>query len=139
MDIVQNEKNYGQLVVQVSAASGAVPIKGASVIVRITDEEGTARVVGVLQTNESGITDPLDIPTPSPAESLAPGGKKPYSELSTEVIADGYYAAVNLNIPVYPGITSIQPVTLIPLPNSAYGKQSCADIVVDNGKQRPAL
>ncbi len=139
MDTLQNEKNYGQLVVQVSAASGAVPIKGASVIVRAMNEDGTTQILGVLQTDESGITELLAVPTPPLAESLTPGGKKPYSEITTEVFADGYYAAVNLNIPIYPGITSIQPVSLIPLPDSAYGTQPPADVVIHNDKQRPAL
>ena len=139
MDTLQNEKNIGNLVVQVSAASGAVPIKGAGVIVRSTDENGMSQIIGVLQTDESGITQPIAIPTPSLAESLEPGGKKPYSEIMTEVFANGYYATVNLNIPIYPGITSIQPVTLIPLPDSAYGTQPARDVVIHNDKQRPSL
>ena len=139
MDTLQNEKNYGQLVVQVSAAAGAVPIQNASVIIRAEDEDGNIRILGVLQTDESGITSPFAVPTPPLSQSLSPGGKKPYSEIITEVFADGYYATVNLNIPVYPGITSIQPVTLVPLPDSAYGTQPAADIVIHNDKQRPAL
>ena len=139
MDTLQNQTNHGQLVVQVSAASGAVPIKGASVIVRAANEDGTSMILSVLQTDESGITQPISVETPPLSESLTPGGKKPYSEIMTEVFADGYYASVNLNIPIYPGITSIQPVSLIPLPDSSYGKQAAESIVIHNDQQRPAL
>ena len=117
MDTLQNSKDFGNLVVQVTAASGAVPIAGARVIVR-AEENGIIRTLGAFLTDESGITAPLAVPTPSVSESLAPGGKIPYSEISAEISADGYFSAVNLHIPIYPGITSIQPVALIPLPDS---------------------
>ncbi|MBQ8496331.1 MAG: hypothetical protein IJ489_02620 [Clostridia bacterium] len=139
MDTLQNDKNTGKLVVQVSAASGAVPIEGARVIVRAEDENGHIRTLGIFTTDNSGITEPISIATPSVSESLSPGGKKPYSEITTEVTADGYFSAVNLNIPIYPGITSIQPVPLIPLPDSLYGSQPPSDVVIHNDEQRPNL
>ena len=139
MDTLQNEKNYGRLVTRVFAASGSVPIAGARVIVRAADENGEIRTLGLFTTDNSGITEPLAIETPPLSESLAPGGKTPYSEITTEVTADGYFSAVNLNIPIYPGITSIQPVALIPLPDSLIGSQPSADTVIHNDAQRPDL
>ena len=138
MDTLQNSKDFGNLVVQVTAASGAVPIAGARVIVR-AEENGIIRTLGTFLTDESGITAPLAVPTPSVSESLAPGGKIPYSEISAEISADGYFSAVNLHIPIYPGITSIQPVALIPLPDSLYGTQPASDLVINNSEQRPNL
>ena len=139
MDALQNDKNYGTLYVQVSAASGAVPISGATVIVRATDEENIIQTLGVSLTDESGLTVPIAIQTPSVSESLSPGGKKPYSEITTEVSKEGYFTSVNLNIPIYPGITSIQPVGLIPLPESARGAQPASDVVIHNDIPRPNL
>ena len=139
MDTLQNDQNYGRLVVRASAASGAVPVPNATVIVRSSENGIPVRVLGVLTTDESGITFPLAIATPPLSESLSPGGKHPFSEISAEITADGYYTSVNINIPIYPGITSIQPVNLIPLPDSQIGKLPSQDVVFQNDAQRPNL
>lgn len=121
MDHLQNEKNYGTLIVQTQSAAEAIPVEGATVIVRLARENGESDLFRVLVTDESGLTVPIRIETPAPAESLAPGGKKPYAEISTEVSAGGYYSVVNTGIPIYPGITSIQPVRMIPVPTREDG------------------
>jgi hypothetical protein len=139
MDTLQNDQNYGKLVVRVSAASGAVPVAGAKVIVRSAENGSPVQVIGILTTDESGLTGPLSIATPPLSESLAPGGKQPFSEISAEISADGYLTSVNINIPIYPGITSIQPVSLIPLPDSLYGSHPSKDVVFQNDAQRPNL
>ena len=139
MDTLQNDQNYGKLVVRVSAASGAIPVAGATVIVRAAQNGAPVQVIGVLKTDESGLTESLSVATPPLSESLTPGGNQPFSEISAEISADGYLTSVNINIPVYPGITSIQPVSLIPLPDSLYGSQPSADIVFQNDAQRPNL
>ena len=139
MDTLQNDQNYGRLVVRASAASGAVPVPNATVIVRSSENGIPVRVLGVLTTDESGTTFPLAIATPPLSESLSPGGKHPFSEISAEITADGYYTSVNINIPIYPGITSIQPVNLIPLPDSQIGKLPSQDVVFQNDAQRPNL
>ena len=139
MDTLQNDQNYGRLVVRASAASGAVPVPNATVIVRSSENGIPVRVLGVLTTDESGITFPLAIATPPLSESLSPGGKHPFSEISAEITADGYYTSVNINIPIYPGITSIQPVNLITLPDSQIGKLPSHDVVFQNDAQKPNL
>lgn len=139
MDTLQNDQNYGKLVVRVSAASGAVPVPGATVVVRSAENGSPVRVIGVLTTDESGLTESLSVATPPLSESLAPGGKQPFSEISAEISADGYLTSVNINIPIYPGITSIQPVSLIPLPDSLYGSQISEDVVFHNDAQKPNL
>ncbi|MBQ3490524.1 MAG: hypothetical protein IJA86_08035 [Clostridia bacterium] len=139
MDTLQNDQNRGKLVVRVSAASGAVPIPNATVIVRSSEQDAPVRVIGVLTTDESGLTVPLFIATPPLSESLSPGGKQPFSEISAEISAEGYLTSVNINIPIYPGITSIQPVNLIPLPDSGIGTQPSESIVFQNDAQRPNL
>ena len=139
MDTLQNNQNYGRLVVRVSAASGAVPISGATVIIRSAENTQPLTVLASVITDESGLTEPILIPTPPLSESLSPGGKQPFAEISTEVSAGGYFTSSNLNIPIYPGITSIQPVTLVPLPDSAYGTQPASDFVFHNDAQQPDL
>ena len=140
MDHLQNEKNYGTLIVQTTSASEAIPIRGASVIVRLARENGESDLFRILTTDESGLTSPIRIETPAPAESLSPGGKKPYSEISTEVTAEGYYSVVNTGIPIYPGITSIQPVRMIPIPTREHGTPvPPGTVVINEGQDLPDL
>ena len=139
MDTLQNDQNYGRLVVRVSAASGAVPVSGATVIIRSSQNEPPVTVLASLITDESGLTEPILVVTPPASESLSPGGRQPFAEISTEVSADGYFTSSNLNIPIYPGITSIQPVTLIPLPDSEINARPSESNVFHNGAQQPNL
>ena len=139
MDTLQNNQNYGRLVVRVSAASGAVPISGATVVIRSAASTPPITVLATVITDESGLTEPILVVTPPLSESLSPGGKQPFAEISTEVTADGYFTSSNINIPIYPGITSIQPVTLIPLPDSESDTQPASDFVFQNDEQRPDL
>ena len=135
MDTLQNDQNYGRLVVRVSAASGAVPVSGATVIIRSSQNKPPVTVLASLITDESGLTEPILVVTPPVSESLSPGGRQPFAEISTEVSADGYFTSSNLNIPIYPGITSIQPVTLIPLPDSEINARPSESNVFHNGAQ----
>ncbi len=139
MDTLQNDQNYGRLVVRVSAASGAVPVSGATVIIRSSQNKPPVTVLASLITDESGLTEPILVLTPPISESLSPGGRQPFAEISTEVSADGYFTSSNINIPIYPGITSIQPVTLIPLPDSGIGTQPSSGVVFHNDAQQPDL
>ena len=132
MDHLQNEKNYGTLIVQATSASEAIPISGASVIVRLAREDDKSDLFRILTTDESGLTAPIRIETPSPSESLVPGGKKPYSEISTEVTSPRYYSIINTRIPIYPGITSIQPVRMIPIPTRENGTPFPPDTILIN-------
>lgn len=137
MDHLQNEKSYGTLIVQAQSASDAIPVEGATVIIRLAAEQGENGLFRVLSTDESGLTVPIRIETPSPAQSLAPGGRKPYSEISAEVTANGYYSMIYSGIPMYPGITSIQPVRMVPIPTRENGTPFPPETIIiseDQGK-----
>ncbi len=137
MDTIQNAKHYGTLIVQAQSAAGAVPIEGATVIIRLAREDGESDLFQLLMTDASGLTAPIRIETPSPAESLSPGGKKPYTEISTEVIEPRYYSVINTGIPIYPGITSIQPVRMAPRPTREDGTPFPPETVIINEGQNP--
>ncbi len=112
---MDNNMNFGFLVVNVSTASGALPISGATVTVsQISDGKDTPFVI--LQTDADGKTDRILLPAPPQSNSLTPTPTGPgYSIYNIEVEKEGYYISNNLNVPVFPGITSIQPVKLIPI------------------------
>ncbi|MBQ9747142.1 MAG: hypothetical protein IJV98_00010 [Clostridia bacterium] len=114
MDHLQNQKNEGTLVIHATSGSDAIPVEGATVIVRMSGAEGAGDILRVLVTDESGLTAPIRIETPSPAESLSPNGATPYTAISAEISEPRYYSTAISGIPIYPGITSIQPVRMIP-------------------------
>ena len=52
---------------------------------------------------------------PARSNSTSPGNGIPYATYNIDVEADGFYSQYFSNVPVYDGITSIQPATLAPL------------------------
>ena len=55
-----------------------------------------------------------DSPAPDKSLSLSPGSYKPYSTYDISVSADGYLTEYFYDVPVFEGITSLQPVSLKP-------------------------
>jgi hypothetical protein len=58
----------------------------------------------------------LEAPSGKLSQAPSQGGILPYSLYDAEVFLDGFYRQEYTRIPVFDGITSIQPVNLIPLP-----------------------
>ena len=118
MDNTTGEKYYGKLIVQTTSARNAVPVSDATVVVRKLNEDGTSQLLTVMNTDADGLTEPYESETHSPEQSLSPGGAMPYTDITIEISADGYYGIVNTHVPIYPGITSLQPAWLIPVSES---------------------
>lgn len=106
----------GYLIVEVSTASGALPIANATVTVDSTN--GITPVHISVETDASGRTERLSLPTKAGYLSLSTDDKTPYSTYNIEVYASGYYPYEATNVPIFAGVTSLQRVRLIPL--SAY-------------------
>lgn len=112
----------GRLRVQVYTASGAYPVSNALVTV-----SSPARgLINAAITNSGGQTDMFVLPAPAPSESFRPGEGVPYELYSIDTSAPGFYGVKNLGVAVYPGITTIQRVELIPV--SAIGG---GEVVID--------
>ena len=107
------ESSIGYLIVNVSTARGAIPLAGASVTV--LDEENGGGIMTVLTTDNAGKTERFAMPAPDRALSEPPGGAKPYASYTLQVDKAGYYPAAFAGVPVFAGITSIQPAELLPL------------------------
>lgn len=105
------ESYYGDLIVQVFTASGAFPVSDA--LVTITSQE--SGLVSVLVTGEDGRTPAIRLSAPSPSESFNPSDKTPFSLYNIDTDAAGFYGVRNIGAAIYPGITSIQRVELIPI------------------------
>ena len=107
-------ENIGYLVVRVSTARGAIPLENATVSVRGTSAQ-SSDIIYSLETDESGLTPRLPLPTPPKSNSLSPDQSTPYSLWSIDVFKKGYVTARYESVPVYPEITSVQNAELIPL------------------------
>ena len=111
----------GYLVVHVTTARGAIPIEGAQVSIRNLYPEGTpdrGDVIASLVSGKDGNTAIIPLTAPARAGSMKPGGPRPYAIYNAEIRTEGFYDQTYTGIPIFDGITAIQPVDLIPLPEN---------------------
>lgn len=118
MNFEDKYPNRGSLTVTVTAASRAIPVKGAKVTVSRTTSAGE-EIIKTMLTDANGNTEHISLPAPSAQNSLSPGNSDLYSKYNVRVEYDGYYTVENRGVPVFAGRTSIQPVALQPLPLGA--------------------
>ena len=113
-----NKENIGFLEVAVKTANGALPVAGARVNVYEYSPEETASKGALLYsllTDEDGQTPRLALDAKSKELSMTPGNKNPFTVYNIGVEREGFYSNQYINVPIFQGITSIQPVELIPL------------------------
>ena len=105
-----NESGY--ITLAVKTAGGALPVENA--VVTVKDSAGS--ILYVVFTDKSGRTPPLIVPAPPKANSSAPNtGEPPFYTYNIDTDKGGYVSVRNVSVPVYPGITSIQTVELLPI------------------------
>lgn len=122
---LNEEKSYGTLTVNVSSTRGLFPVEGAEVSVFYGPYENY-RLVGEAQTDESGKA-VFRLEAPSAELSETPDSvQKPYATYSVVIDAPGYLRHINLGVPVFAGINSVQDVVL----TSASAGNGSEDIVV---------
>ncbi|MBE6708216.1 MAG: hypothetical protein E7578_03110 [Ruminococcaceae bacterium] len=108
--------SFGFLRFAVGTASNTIPLKDAAVYVYTDPSNGDeGRLLYTLMTNEDGITETITLPTPPLSESFSPESLKPYSTYNVFAAKQGFYPTEGRTVPLFPGITSIQPINLIPL------------------------
>lgn len=108
------EENYGFITVVVTTANGALPVEQAVVTIKDAEDQ----IVSVLFTDQSGMTQKLKTLAPPPENSIFPGRTTPFYTYKVSITKDQFIPVENISVPVYPGITSIQPVDLMPAPES---------------------
>ena len=110
------DNSWGYLQFDVFTAGGAYPVPGAVVIVKKMLPGGVG-LVRLLFTDRSGRTPTIALPAPSASLSQNPmNTARPFSEYSVTVRAKGYYTLSDINIPIFAGVKTVQPIDLIPLP-----------------------
>lgn len=127
---------FGTLIINASAAGGALPVRGT--VVRITGgSEENKSVEYSLVTDWDGVTEILSLPAPSRELSLHPGAKEPsYALYDIQVSAPGYYTKKIYNVAVFEGTETIQPVNMIPMAiyenNVTYPRNNLDTFVSEN-------
>ncbi|MBQ4324760.1 MAG: hypothetical protein IJC29_03100 [Clostridia bacterium] len=103
----------GYLIVEASTAENALPIPGA--LVTVTSPPGTGSTALSVETDISGRTERLVLGTVDRALSEVPGNVHPYTTYDITVVAEGYYPFYAREVPIFSGVTTLQPAALIAL------------------------
>ena len=64
-------------------------------------------------TDESGVFGDILLPAPNNALAQSPTGEMPYALYDIHVSHPGYRTEIYRAVPVFPGVTSIQPVQFL--------------------------
>lgn len=111
------DNSWGFLQFEVFTGEQGYPVQGALVTIKKKLPGGTG-LARILFTNRSGLTPTIALPAPSSSLSLNPNsGTRPFSEYTVTVRAAGYYSLTDINLPVFAGVKTVQPIDLIPLPS----------------------
>lgn len=106
----------GKLQIHVTTTLGNRPVAGASVRVALTGDPDAP--VYELTTDESGMTDELNLDAPDIAYSTAPSEPQPYSEYTVTADAAGYESAEVADTEILPDSTALLIVRMTPLSGS---------------------
>ncbi len=114
----------GYLIIHVTTAGGAIPLEGAKIDIQNYEKESESAPAtrgDTIASPVSGIDgNTVRIPLSAPLKALSqsPGNGTPYALYTVNVTLDGYNSQSFAGIPIFDGITSIQPVILVPLPEN---------------------
>lgn len=104
----------GYIKAEATTGSGAVPIENAVVLIT-KKENGKTYLLKMLISDESGSTETVALPAPNVSFSETPDPtEKPFADYYISAYADGFYAENDMEVPVFSGVKSIQPIALIP-------------------------
>lgn len=113
------ETSFGWIQVTARTAGNALPLEGVSVL--ILKERGMdTDLLMSLVTDQSGNTPKVKLPAPP----IGNNQSQPYSTYQIRAFLPGYTRMESAAVPVFSGITSIQPFELIPLPVGSDGDGS---------------
>ncbi len=117
-DIADNDldDDEGYLQIRTVTAEGAVPLAGVLVLIK---NPRTNELLAQLRTDADGLTAAAPLRTVSRELSEVEGNPTPYDTYDIEISLDGFYGVKSENVPVFGGITNLQTVSLIPLPEFA--------------------
>ena len=113
---MQDQPDRGRLQILVQSTLRNIPIENATI--RISYSGNPDQIIEEVQTDSSGQTPVLDLPTPPLEYSLTPDSPQPYSEYSLQITAPGYEQTDISGTEILPEETAIQPVQMMPSSNA---------------------
>jgi hypothetical protein len=125
-DIHEDKSGIGYLRLRVFTAGGAFPVENAHAYVSSSGGDAVYSLI----TDVGGLTRTVALPAVPRAQSLSPGSDKPYSTYDIVITKDGYQTVEDINVPIFDGVTSIQPVELVPL---SEGERGGVNAIVNEG------
>ena len=120
----------GYIRVQAVTSRAEIPIQNATVTVTGKDGSGTRTLLSLQRTDESGFTKPVAVATPALANSLSPDQAQGWTNVTVTVTHPGYEGMIVDRVQVFPGITTIQKMILVPLSQlpGEYGQTERYDV-----------
>lgn len=117
----QNPSN-GFIKVQAYSGQGALPVK--DVRIRVTKEIGGDEILFLEDiTDESGKTEAKSLPAPDASLSQQPNQSQqplPYATYTLTAENPSYTTLIKRDLPIFPGVISIQPLEMLAVPNSGW-------------------
>ena len=110
--LLQNP-DFGTLIFQVTGGQGAFPVAGATIVITMALDDRHS-VSATVTTDESGKTEQLSLPAPNRELSQSPNNGVVFATYQARISAPNYVTTEVRDIPVFDGITTIQPVSLSP-------------------------
>ena len=113
-----NNESVGFLQIVAKTANGALPVENAQVNIYEyfpNSESKDGELIYSLLTGSDGRTEKVALGAKSKDLSTSPGNEFPFSVYNLAVAKNGYYTNRYINVPIFQGVSAIQPVELIPL------------------------
>ena len=114
-------QNFGKLRVRVQSAIGALPVSGAKI--KIFDADQPNKIIEEVTTDENGIMEPIELPTPPREYSMEPNENQPYATYSLNVTANDYEEQLIAGAQILPDTTGEQNIELIPNTTTAQNEK----------------
>lgn len=119
----------GSIQVRAFTSRAQIPLEGATVSITI-DGDNSAALGGVRITNREGLIDKVIVDTPPSGNSTEPFQDKGFAIFNIRVEHENYYTILVRDAQVFPNVTTIQNVEMIPLPENAPKDERLKTIVV---------
>jgi hypothetical protein len=103
----------GKLTVRTYTAGGALPISDATIRISGAMEENSDIVYSLI-TDIDGLSEKIELPTSALSYSQAPNPPEiPYAIYDIEVLKEGYYNKKIYSLPIFDGVSTTLPVSMI--------------------------
>ncbi len=106
----------GTLVTRTFTGRGELPLAGVTISIVRRDPQGQMDLLSVLVSDAGGDTAPVVIDTPHLDLSQSPGNPSPFAVVDIWADRQGVELLVVEDVQIFPGITSLQELPLIPRP-----------------------